>query len=79
VDGTDGPPADFAAWRQTLRARFQRQTGTCIDLPGAIGVQHHGLGRDPTVEQLLADFPSVNVRASRIEALRTRLDRWRQD
>ena len=74
------PPRDFAEWRQTLRARFDRKNRELnLDLPNAMEVfTITGWGEVPTVEQLLADFPSLNTAASRLETLRARLDRWRQ-
>lgn len=72
------PPRDLAAWRQTLRARFDRKNRELgIGLPNAMEVfTITGWGAIPAVEQLLADFPSVHVSASRLEALRARLGRW---
>lgn len=75
------PPADRDAWRQTLRARFDRKNRELgIRLPHAMEVfTVTGWGEIPTLDQLVRDFPSLSVEASRLEALRTRLERWGQE
>lgn len=75
------PPRDLEAWRQTLRARFDRKNRELgIARSNAFEVfTVTGWGEIPTCDQLLADFPSLDTSASRVEALRARLERWGQD
>jgi LmbE family N-acetylglucosaminyl deacetylase len=73
------PPASLAEWSKTLRARFGRQNRE-LGISGGRATEVFTVtawGEVPTAEQLLADFPSVDVNASRIDALRRRLARWR--
>jgi LmbE family N-acetylglucosaminyl deacetylase len=73
------PPASLAEWSKTLRARFGRQNRE-LGISGGRATEVFTVtawGEVPTAEQLLADFPSVDVDASRIDALRRRLARWR--
>lgn len=73
------PPADLAEWRRTLRARFDRKNRELgLTIPQAVEVfTVTGWGEIPTADQLIADFPGVLPEASRLDALRERLNRWR--
>ena len=74
-------PADLAAWRQTLRARFDRKRRE-LNLPagGAIEVfTVTGWGEIPDPDRLLRDFPNLLPDPARHAALRQRLHRWRGD
>lgn len=73
------PPADLAEWRQTLRARFDRKNRELgLAIRQAVEVfTVTGWGEIPTADQLIADFPGLLPEASRLDALRERLNRWR--
>ena len=73
------PPANFEEWRRTLRARFDRKNRELgVAIPQAVEVfTVTGWGEIPTADQLIADFPGLLPEASRLDALRERLNRWR--
>lgn len=72
-------PRDQVEWRQTLRARFDRKNRELrIDSPHAMEVfTVTAWGELPDYDQLLLDFPGVQVRASHLDDLKARLARWR--
>lgn len=72
-------PRDFADWRQTLRARFDRKNRELgLALAHAVEVfTVTGWGEVPDYAQLVADFPGLWPEASHLSRLRARLDRWR--
>lgn len=73
------PPKSLADWAQTLRARFDRKNRE-LELPTGRAVEVFRVsawGIVPTLEQLLADFPSNTTRASAPESLGERLRLWR--
>ena len=74
------PPASPADWSQALRTRFvnkNRELG--IESQRALEVFNvTAWGAVPTYEQLLSDFPNVVSPASNLEALQSRLARWRK-
>jgi LmbE family N-acetylglucosaminyl deacetylase len=72
-------PSTLAEWQATLRRRFERQNQS-LGVAGGRATEVFTVtawGQVPTVEQLLADFPSLDTRSSPLDALRRRLDRWR--
>jgi LmbE family N-acetylglucosaminyl deacetylase len=74
-------PADLEAWRQTLRARFDRKRRE-LNLPAGGAVEVFtvtGWGEIPDPEQLLRDFPNLLPDPERHAMLRQRLHRWRGD
>ena len=73
------PPADLGEWSRMLRGRFarrNRELGINSDRPTEVFTVT-AWGEVPTVEQLLADFPSLDRDASRLGPLGERLRRWR--
>jgi LmbE family N-acetylglucosaminyl deacetylase len=73
------PPSSILEWQEMLRHRHARQRRELgIDRDRATEVfTVTAWGQVPTVEQLVADFPSLDVPSSRLGPLRQRLDRWR--
>ncbi len=73
------PPASLAAWRQTLRARFDRRRRELgLSAGGALEVfTVTAWGEIPDADRLLRDFPNLVPDAERHAALRRRLERWR--
>jgi LmbE family N-acetylglucosaminyl deacetylase len=72
------PAKTLEEWSVTLRRRFERQnrdlgitTGRATEVFTVTA-----WGEVPTTQQLLADFPSINVEASHLDKLRQRLRRW---
>jgi hypothetical protein len=65
-------------WENALRDRFARRNREMgIETDRAIEVLSvTAWGAIPTVEQLLRDFPGVDVKHSRIDALQRRLAQW---
>jgi LmbE family N-acetylglucosaminyl deacetylase len=72
-------PRDVAAWRATLRERFDRKNRELGIRPGhAMEVfTVTAWGEIPTLDQITRDFPGLATDASPIEALGQRLGRWR--
>ena len=73
------PPANLAEWTQTLRQRSLRQNrelGIRTDRATEVFTVT-AWGEVPTIEQLVADFPSLNRDASHLDRLAERLARWR--
>ena len=75
------PPKDLAAWRQTLRARFDRKNRELgIISQRAVEVfRVTAWGAVPTIEQLTRDFPAFNREASNLKRLEERLKLWNQE
>ena len=72
-------PAALAEWSAILRRRFEKQNRE-LGLPAGRAREVFTVtawGEVPTVEQLVADFPSLDSAASRLEPLGQRLARWR--
>jgi LmbE family N-acetylglucosaminyl deacetylase len=74
-------PKTIESWTEILRHRFQRKNREL-----GIGSEHAmevftvtAWGQVPTLEQLLADFPTIAPTASRLDRLREKLARWRGD
>ena len=73
------PPASLAEWSATMRSRYERQNRE-LGIDGGRATEVFTVtawGEVPTAEQLLADFPSIDPSASRLDPLRRRLARWR--
>ena len=71
-------PASLAEWSAALRRRAERQN-RALGINGGRATEVFTVtawGRVPTVEQLVADFPPLDASASRLDALRERLERW---
>jgi LmbE family N-acetylglucosaminyl deacetylase len=71
-------PRDFAAWRATLRARFDRQARD-LGARSSRAVEAFTVtawGEVPTIQQLKRDFPNWIVRPSALARLRRKLSRW---
>lgn len=73
------PPASLDEWRVTLRRRFERKNRELgISSPHAFEVfTVTAWGDVPAADQLLRDFPGVDVDASNLDALRRKLEMWR--
>ena len=73
-------PASLAEWSATLRRRFLRQN-QALGITSGRATEVFTVtawGEVPTAEQLVSDFPALDAGASRLDALRQRLARWRQ-
>jgi len=74
------PPQNPAEWGEALRARFDRKNRELgLRTRRAVEVfQVTAWGVVPTMGQLLGDFPALLTRASALESLGERLQRWRR-
>ncbi|HZN65450.1 MAG TPA: PIG-L family deacetylase [Tepidisphaeraceae bacterium] len=73
------PPRSLEEWSVTLRRRFERQNRE-MRLEGGRAKEVFTVtawGEVPTLEQIVADFPSVDRNSSRLDRLGERLRRWR--
>lgn len=73
------PPTTLEEWSNMLRERGRRRNRE-LNIEGERVTEVFSVtawGQVPTVERLLADFPTLDTGASRLEALRQRLARWR--
>ncbi len=71
-------PADLGEWREILKERMRRQR-LDLEASGERGLEFFTVtawGAVPTLDQLLADFPSLSKESSRLEALGKKLARW---
>jgi hypothetical protein len=74
------PPASSVEWGENLRQRVQRQNRS-LDIKSQRPVEVFRVtawGVIPEYDQLLSDFPPLLPDATNLQALRERLDRWRQ-
>ncbi len=72
------PTATLEAWKQKLRARFERQARE-LGLPAGRASEAFAVtawGIVPTFEQLHGDFPNLVCESGREERLRAKLARW---
>ncbi len=75
------PPADMAEWKETLRKRFERKNRE-LGLATANALEVFtvtGWGEIPSLEQIKADFPSLDPTGSHLDRLQQRLERWSRD
>jgi LmbE family N-acetylglucosaminyl deacetylase len=68
----------FPEWLRAMRKRFTRRNQLLgIDSPHALEFFNvTAWGTIPSFDQLLKDFPNIQVKYSRLDALRNRLDQW---